>query len=98
MIFCILFHIFKLPSACKSQGLLYSLISEGKRPLVDLVEHGMILFKWILKVIGCGSEGWIILAHDRVQWRALVNTSDSIKGGEFLDQLTDYQLLKNDFL
>jgi hypothetical protein len=36
---------------------------------------------------------WIHLTLDRDQWRALVNTnepSDPIKGGEFLNYLSDY--------
>jgi hypothetical protein len=38
---------------------------------------------------------WIHLAQGRNQWRALVNTI-FIKGGEFLDYLGDYQLVKKD--
>jgi hypothetical protein len=32
--------------------------------------------------------GWIYLAQDKVQWRALVNTV--MKGGEFPDQQNDH--------
>jgi hypothetical protein len=44
-----------------------------------------------------GREGvdWMHLAQDSDQWRAVVNMCP-IKGGEFLDQLSDYQLLKKD--
>jgi hypothetical protein len=38
---------------------------------------------------------WIELAKDMVQWRTSMNVNN-IKGGDFLDQLTDYQLFKND--
>jgi hypothetical protein len=41
------------------------------------------------------------MAQDRGQWRALVNTEVNLRfpliGGEFLDQLCDYQFLKKDF-
>jgi hypothetical protein len=45
-----------------------------------------------------GWEGvdWTHLAQDRGQWRALVNLWDSIKGGEFLDKLSECKLLMND--
>jgi hypothetical protein len=42
----------------------------------------------------CEDVDWIHLAHDRVQCKVLVNivneTMVSIKGGEFLDQLSNY--------
>jgi hypothetical protein len=46
---------------------------EGKRPL------GRPRRRWdeirmVLRVIGCGSVGWIQLAQDMDRWRALVNT------------------------
>jgi hypothetical protein len=34
---------------------------------------GRIILKWILREIGWGGMGWIDLAHDREQWRALMN-------------------------
>jgi hypothetical protein len=34
---------------------------------------GCIILKWILE-IGWGGVGWVDLAQDRDQWRALVNT------------------------
>jgi hypothetical protein len=33
----------------------------------------MIILRWILREIGWGVMGWIDLAQDRDQWRALVN-------------------------
>jgi hypothetical protein len=43
---------------------------------------------------------WIHLAKDRGLWWVLVThgnePSGSIKGGEFLDKLSDYKLLKNE--
>jgi hypothetical protein len=47
-----------------------------------------------LKDIVCEGVEWIRQAQDRVQWRALVNT---VKGEEFLDYLSNYQLLKEGF-
>jgi hypothetical protein len=38
---------------------------------------------------------WIHLAQDRYQWQDLVNTNEpsgSVKGGKFLDKLSDCQL------
>jgi hypothetical protein len=38
---------------------------------------------------------WIYLAQDKNQYQILVNTNEplaSIKGGTFLDQLSDYKL------
>jgi hypothetical protein len=43
---------------------------------------------------------WINLVQGRDRWQAVVNTVieplDSTKCGEFLDLLSDYQLLKKD--
>jgi hypothetical protein len=51
------------------------------------------------KLIGCEGVNWIKVAQDRVQCRSCVNTVTnvqvgSMKGGDFLDQLRDYQLLR----
>lgn len=57
--------------------------------------------------MGCRGRNWVHLPQDcvhlpqdRVQWRALVNTSNEtsclIKGFELLNQLRNYQLLKED--
>jgi hypothetical protein len=43
----------------------------------------------------CEGVDWIQVAQDRLQWQALVNM---VKYGEFLDQLNNYQLLKNSTL
>jgi hypothetical protein len=49
-----------------------------------------------------GWEGvyWIHLAQNRDQWRLLYGNVPlgSIKGGEFLDYVSDYQRLKKDLL
>jgi hypothetical protein len=49
-----------------------------------------------LRGIGWKNVDWMHLAHDRDQWQAVVNTVIpwvSVKGGEFFDWLSDYQLL-----
>jgi hypothetical protein len=56
-------------------------------------------FETDLKETGCENVDCIHLAQDRVQWTAPVNivrteSPGSIKGEEFLDMLSDYQLLK----
>jgi hypothetical protein len=51
-----------------------------------------IILKLILQEDGVD---WIQQTHDRIQWRALVHGNEppcSIKCGEFLDQLSDYEL------
>ena len=35
---------------------------------------GKIILKWILRVVGCDSRDWIVLAEDRDQWRAYLRT------------------------
>jgi len=63
--------------------------------------------KMNLTGMGCRGRNWVHLPQDcvhlpqdRVQWRALVNTSNEtsclIKGFELLNQLRNYQLLKED--
>jgi hypothetical protein len=64
--------------------------------LVNVLNERIIL-KWILVVY----EGvvWIQLDRGSTEWWVLVNTimnSDSIKGGEFIEQLSACQLLKMD--
>jgi hypothetical protein len=53
------------------------------------------------KEIHCEGVGWLNLAQDSVQWQVLANTIMNIqvpkKGGEFLDQLSNYQLCKKEF-
>jgi hypothetical protein len=51
------------------------------------------------KEIGYESVVWIRLAQDRDQWRTVVKTNKfpgSLKGGEFLDKLSDYYFLKKE--
>jgi hypothetical protein len=49
-----------------------------------------------LEGIGCKGVEWILQAqHSSVGLLNTTHPSDSIKGGEFLDQLSNYQLLKN---
>jgi hypothetical protein len=47
--------------------------------------------KMDIKEVGWVYLQWINLAHDRVQW-----PSGKLKSGEFLDQLSNYSLLKKD--
>jgi hypothetical protein len=61
---------------------------EGKK-LTSL--HDRMILKRILNEIIREGVDWIQLPQDRVQWLALVNT---VKGVAFIDQLSDYQLLK----
>jgi hypothetical protein len=46
---------------------------EGKRPLGKLICRWVGNIKMDLREIGWGGIDWIDLAHDRDQWRALVN-------------------------
>jgi hypothetical protein len=48
---------------------------EGKRPLGRPRSRWMANIKMDLREIGWGGVDWIDLAHDRDQWRALVNTA-----------------------
>jgi hypothetical protein len=53
---------------------LYDNISEGKRPLGRPRHRSVDNIKIDLRDVGWGGVGWIDLAQDRHQWRALVNT------------------------
>jgi hypothetical protein len=57
---------------------------EGKRPLVRPRRRWENNVKMDLQEVRCESMDWIVVAHDRDRWRALVNAG-SIKCGEFLD-------------
>jgi hypothetical protein len=48
--------------------------TEGKRPLRVPTCKWVDNIKMDLREIGCDGMNWIDLAHDRDQWRALVNT------------------------
>jgi hypothetical protein len=52
-----------------------------------------------IREILCQVMDWIQLAQYSVQWRAVLNTMMTLPlsmiGGEFIDQLSDYQLLRN---
>jgi hypothetical protein len=52
---------------------------EGKRPLGRHICRLEDNIKMDLKEIGWGSMDWIHLAHDRDQWRALVNTVINVR-------------------
>jgi hypothetical protein len=47
---------------------------EGKRPLGRPRCRWVDNIKMDLREIGCDGMEWIDMAHDRDQWRALVNT------------------------
>jgi hypothetical protein len=48
--------------------------AKGKRPLGRPRRRWENNIRMDLIVLGCGGMGWIDLAQDRDQWRALVNT------------------------
>jgi hypothetical protein len=48
--------------------------TEGKRPLGRTRRKLMDNIKMYLRAIGWGGMDWIDMAHDRDQWKALVNT------------------------
>jgi hypothetical protein len=47
---------------------------EGKRPLGRPKRRWMDNIKMYLRETGWGRMNWIVLAQDRDQWRALMNT------------------------
>jgi hypothetical protein len=55
-----------------------------------------------LKAIGCENVDWIQVAQDRGQWLVVVNMVMNLrflkKGGKFVYELSDYQLLMHDSL
>jgi hypothetical protein len=52
---------------------------EGKRPLGKPRRKWVDNIKTDLREIGWGGVDWIVLAQDRDQWRALVNTVMNIR-------------------
>jgi hypothetical protein len=73
---------------------------EGNRPLGRHKRRCEDNIRMDLSEIRWGVVDWIHLAQDKDQWRCLNEHGnkrlDSIKGGEFIDWLSDYQLLKED--
>ena len=62
---------------------------EGRRPLWRPRRRWVDNIRTDLQEVGYGYMDWIWLAQDRDRWRTLVsavmNTSGSVKCGEFLD-------------
>jgi hypothetical protein len=52
---------------------------EGKRPLARRIRRWEDNSRMDLRDVGWGDMDWIYLAHDRYQWRALVNTVMSLR-------------------
>jgi hypothetical protein len=62
--------------ACAThEKLVQNLIGEPERNW----SFGKILLRWVFKQIGCEDLDWIQLGQVRDQWRALVNTSGSLR-------------------
>jgi hypothetical protein len=47
--------------------------------LKDLRVGGRIKLNWILEILDGSGVGWINIAQDRVQWKALVNTVTNLQ-------------------
>jgi len=62
---------------------------EGRRPLGRPRRRWVDNIRTDLQEVGCGYMDWIGMAQDRDRWRtllgAVMNTSGSVKCGEFLD-------------
>jgi hypothetical protein len=75
---------------------------EWKRPLGRPRRRWEDNIRMNLRQTGWGGVDWIYLAQNRDKWRAVVNTvmklKGTIKGGEFLHKLSDYWLLKKEFV
>jgi hypothetical protein len=67
----------------------------GRGDLEELRVDGRITLSCILETV-CESVDWIDLAQDTYEHNN--DPSVSTKGGEYLDQLSDYQLLKKSVL
>jgi hypothetical protein len=52
---------------------------EGKRPLGRPRRRWVDNIKTVLREIGWDGMDWIVLAQDREQWRALVNTVTNLR-------------------
>jgi hypothetical protein len=71
---------------------------EGKRPLRRSWNRCENNIKMDLKEIGSEAMKWTHVVQVRDLFLALMSTpSGFIKGGEYLDQLNDYQVVKKDF-
>jgi hypothetical protein len=52
---------------------------EGKRPLGRPTRRWVDNIKMDLREIGCDGVDWMDMAHDRDQWRAIVNTALNLR-------------------
>jgi hypothetical protein len=68
---------------------------EGKRPLERPRHRWEDNIKMDLREIGIDGVNWILLAQDRVQWRAFVNTVMNLWVPlRKQDKLSDYEFFK----